>query len=162
MIKKILKFVILFLLILLQTSNFAENTLKRFDVKPDFVLIFIAYISLTSSFIASESMGFFAGILLDILSYVIIGINAFTLTIVASLLNLFKAKLFIEKSFSIFIIIFVTSIIYRIIYSLLTIIFIHKINFFKTIIKLTLPEALYTAIFGIILFPIYNYIFSNR
>jgi hypothetical protein len=78
------------------------------------------------------------------------------------LLNLFKAKLFIEKPFSVFIIVFFTSIVYRIIYFLLTVIFVHKINFFQTFIKLALPEAFYTAIVAIILFPVYNYILVRR
>ena len=163
MIKKIIKYLILFLFIFLQASNLFDY-LKLFggNIKPDFVLIYIVYISLTTTFIASETMGFITGLLLDILSYTLIGINAFTLTAISSILNLFKTKLFINKSLSVFIIMFFTSIIYRIIYFLLTTIFMHKLNFYQTIIKISLPETLYTSVFAIILFPIYNYIFSEK
>ncbi len=163
MIKRSLKYVIiLFLLVLFQSSNFINNIALFGKVVPDFVLTFLIYISLTSSFIAAESFGFFTGIILDILSNVLIGINGFTLTVISSLLNLFKTKLFVDKSFSIFIIVFITTIINRILFFLLTIVFSHKISFYDIIIKITLPEALYTAVVAVILFPVYNYIFSRK
>ncbi len=162
MIKRSLKYIILLILVLLQSSDFMES-LKLFGiVKPDLVLTLIVHISLTSTFVMAETTGFFIGLLLDILSYVLIGINAFTMTSVSVLLNLLKAKLFIEKSFSVFIIVFLTSFVYRIIYLLLTIIFIHKFNFFQKLIFPVLPEAFYTAVAAVILFPVYNYILVRR
>ncbi len=159
--KKLLQYIILFLLIIIQTSNFV-NTLKIGNIKPDFILTFIIYRSLTSTFINSESLGFFGGLILDIISHALIGINAFCMTAFSAFLNLFKTKVFVDKSFSVFIIVFFTSIIYRLLHFLLTVIFIHKINFYKTIIKLSIPEAFYTAIAAIFLFPIYNLIFIKK
>ncbi len=162
MIRKIFKYIILLLLILLQSSNLVEKLRIYEYIKPDIVLPFIVYISLTSTFIGSETIGFFTGFLLDILSNTLIGINAFTFTAISSLLNLFKTKVFIEKPFSVFIIIFIASIIHKVLYFLLTAIFMHKINFYQVIIKVSLPEALYTSIFAMVLFPIYNYIFFKK
>lgn len=159
--KKALYYIIPFLLILLQTSNIVNN-LKIGNVKPDFILTFVVYYSLTSSFIKSETLGFFIGLLFDIISNTLIGINTFCLTAISTLLNLFKTKIFVEKSFSVFTIVFLTSIFYRLIYFILTIIFINKLNFYKTIVKIAIPEAFYTAIVAIILFPIYNKIFTNK
>lgn len=148
-------------MILLQTSNFTKS-LQIGNVKPDFMLTFIIYISLTTTFINSETLGFFSGLLFDIISHALIGLNTFCLTIIPSILNLFKAKIFVEKSFSVFIIVFITSIFYRLIHFILMNMFLHKINFYKTIIKISIPEAFYTAILSIILFPIYNKIFIKK
>ncbi|MBU1076621.1 MAG: rod shape-determining protein MreD [Spirochaetes bacterium] len=160
MIKKSLQYIILIFLILFQTSNFVD-TLKIGNVKPDFVLTFIVFRSLTSTFVNAESLGFFCGIIIDIISHTLLGINSFTMTAISAVLNLFKTKIFVEKPFSVFIITFLSSITYRLLQVLLTVIFVHKINFYKSIIRISLPEAFYTAIAAMLLFPIYNKIFTK-
>ncbi len=157
----ILKYFILILLILLQTSNLL-NTLKIGNIKPDFVLKFIVYISLTETFMFSETMAFFAGLLIDIMTYSILGINSFVFTILAVLLNQFKTQIFVEKSFSVFFVAFISSLVFRLLYYFLTIIFFVKMNLFKTLLKISLPEAFYTAIVAIVIFPLYHYMLYRR
>lgn len=157
----ILFYIILFILVLLQTSNFSE-TLRIGLVKPDFVLTYIVFVSLTTTFIFSETLSFIGGLMVDIMSYSLLGINSFVLTLLSVILNQFKTQIFVEKSFSVIFVVFLSSLVYRILYYLLTVVFIVKINFFNTLLRISFPEALYSAIMAVILFPLYNYIFYKR
>lgn len=157
----ILNYAVLFILILLQTSRFAE-TLRIGNIRPDFVITFIVYVSLTASLLFAETLCFIGGIVLDIMSYSLLGVNGFVLTVLSVLLSRFKTQIFVEKAFSVFIVVFLSSLAYRILYLLLTVIFVVKINFFNDLLRISLPEALYSAVAGVILFPLYNYIFYRR
>lgn len=157
----VFNYAVLFILILLQTSRFAE-TLRIGNIRPDFVITFIVYVSLTASLIFAETLCFVGGIVLDIMSYSLLGVNGFVLTVLSVLLSRFKTQIFVEKAFSVFTVVFLSSLVYRILYLLLTVIFVVKINFLADLFRISLPEALYSAVAAVILFPVYNYIFYRR
>lgn len=162
MIKKIVLFYfILIIIFLLQTSNLSEFLILG-TIKPDFILTYIIFASLTTTFIFSETLSFIAGITFDIASISLLGINAFAFIIISVILGNFKTKIFVEKPFSVFIVVFLSSLAYRIIYFILNLIFVVNVNFFKAMLKISIPEAFYTAIVAMVIFPLYSYIFNRR
>jgi len=161
-LKKI--FYIIFLIIvvgLLQSSNLLAS-LSIGSVKPDIVLILIIYLSLNYNLLLSETVGFISGIIEDILSKSLLGINGLILTLISFSLNRFKTKIYTEKIFSAIVVVFITSIIKGILYFLLILLFVGDINTYNFFIKIMIPESLYNSVLVIIIFPIFRLILEGR
>ncbi len=157
-------FYIIFLIIvvgLLQSSNLLES-LSIGSVKPDIVLILIIYLSLNYNLLLSETVGFISGIIEDILSKSLLGINGLILTLISFSLNRFKTKIYTEKIFSAIVVVFITSIIKGILYFLLILLFVGDINTYNFFIKIMIPESLYNSVLVIIIFPIFRLILEGR
>jgi len=159
--KQFLIFIVLIITVILQSSNIIEG-LKIGNIKPNLILLYVIYVSLNSSLIMAETMGFFAGILEDILSQSLIGINALSKTLLAFFLNNFKTRIYTEKTFSVIIVVFFTTIIIKLFYFLLISIFVNRVNFYYTILKIIFPESLYNSAVSIIVFPLFHSIFTRR
>ncbi len=161
MIRNFFYVIFSFLLVAIQSSNFI-NFLRIENIKPDILISFIAYISLTNNSSVAESVGFFTGLFEDIFSISIFGVNAFTKTIISFGLNKFRTKIFTDKHFSVFIIIFIVSIVNKFLFFLVIIIFDHSVNLYTGMIKIGVPESVYTAVVSIFLFPVYTLIFKKK
>lgn len=157
-------FIIIFfliLIILLQSSNIIE-TIKIGNIKPNLVLIYLIFISLNSTEVFSINLGFWSGILMDILSQTIIGINSLCYTLLSYILNSLKTKVYSEKAISALIITFIVSIIFYILFFSLIYIFSERINFQNALIKIVLPVSVYNSILSIPLFSIFNSLFVKK
>lgn len=149
------------LVIVLQSSNVIDR-LKIGNIKPNLIMLFIIYISLTTNILTSETTGFFVGFLEDILSQSLIGVNALTKTLLAFFLNHFKTRLFTEKIISVFFVVFLTTIVTKLFYFLLILLFVNKVNFYHAILKIIIPEAFYNALFSIVVFPLFRLILERK
>ncbi len=161
MIKEIFYIVFGFILVAVQSSNFI-NFLAIENIKPDILTSYVVYISLTNTGSVSETVGFFVGFFEDVFSISLFGVNAFVKTLLSFILNRFRTKIFTEKYFSVFIVVFIATIINRLLFFFLIIIFEHSVNFYNGMIKIGIPEAFYTAFVSIFLFPLYTYIFKKK
>lgn len=157
---KILIFIGLGICIILQGSNIIES-LKIGNIKPDLVLLYLTYMSLNLGEIITINLGFSAGILLDLLSQNIIGINSLTLTIFSFVLNSFKTKIYTEKILSGVIVTILATIFVKLLNFFLIHLFVNKVNFYDAILKIIIPLAFYNSILSIPLFPIFTKLFTR-
>ncbi len=160
MVRVFLYIIVGFIIIIFQMSNLV-NSFKIGGIKPNIILSYIVYISLTTEVSFSESISFVTGLMEDIFTGAFLGVNSFTKTVLSFILNRFKTKIFTEKSFSVFIVILLADFLNNFIYFLLISIFERDIDFYMILVKITLPEAFYTAVLSVFLFPIFRRIFKK-
>ncbi len=85
--------ILLGLLIVFQ-STFIYNSITIKDVGPDFLLIFVVSISFFMGPVAGEIIGFIAGLVADIISGGLLGLSAFTYTLVGYGVGVFGSKIY--------------------------------------------------------------------
>ncbi len=159
--RQLLLIITLIIIVVFQSSNIIEG-LKVGNIKPNIILLYVIYISLNTNIIVAQTIGFFAGIIEDILSQSLIGINALSKTLLAFFLNHFKTRIYTEKALSVIIVVFFTSILIRLFYFLLIFIFVNKVNFYHSILKIVIPEAVYNAAVSVIIFPLFRSIVERK
>jgi len=148
-------------MVLLQSSQLNES-LKIGNVKPNFILLYVIYISLNTAPIFTYTVAFISGFLFDMLSYSLTGMNSFTFTLLGFILNNFKERIFLENPVSLLFSTFTSTLIYYFIYFFLLNIFVNPVNFYNFVIKLGIPEAVYNSVVALVIFAIFRNIFSRR
>lgn len=138
---------------IIQTSDIV----KLFDlvnqVKPDFMFIVIIFINLRDKDpVTGETAAFLMGLVADIFTAGLIGLNAFTFTVIAFVVNSVKEHLSVERFLPVFI--FVSSLCFtcELLYLFLQRIFIGEIMFFKNLFTLAIWDSLYTGFIAWFLF----------
>ncbi|MCX6160645.1 MAG: rod shape-determining protein MreD [Ignavibacteriae bacterium] len=84
--------IILLALILLQKSFISVIALSKLNITPDIVLIAVIYIGIKEGKIGGSVYGFFAGLLLDILSGSFVGLLALAYTVSGFVAGFFKTE----------------------------------------------------------------------
>ena len=84
--------VILLILIIVQRTFIYYITLSDFNIAPDIILIALAYIGAKEGKIQGMLYGFFAGILVDILSGSFFGLSALSYTLAAFTAGFFMSE----------------------------------------------------------------------
>lgn len=143
------------LAIILQSSSLIK--LFTFPVlngiRPDFILIMIIWTALRDKRPhASEAIAFATGFVEDMLSGGLIGLNAFTLTVIAFLINQTKAVISMDKYPALAGFVAVVSLVEAIIYLLFQTIFVGNIHFFQVLFPQGLVISLYNGILAALIF----------
>lgn len=155
MIQTIYFFVIIFLSLLLQ-SYF--DLLSIAGVKPDLLLLATIYFSFKEGFFRGLWIGFGAGILQDVVASVSMGFHALPKALMGYLVGKYGNSVRGDSLFSLGILIFFLSLLKGLFAIILAFIFLEAR--FEMLYKVILPESIYNAILGPMLFTIYDKLFD--
>ncbi|GEM_PF-5714011 len=138
---------------IIQTSDM----IKIFDlvnqIKPDFMFIIVVFINLRDKeSVTGETIAFLMGLVADIFSGGLMGLNAFTFTIIAFLINIIKEHFTLERFFPVFIFVTALAFFNEFLFLFLQRIFVGEIMFFKNLFELAIWDSLYTGFIAWFLF----------
>lgn len=153
-----LKVALLFIvLIIVQVTFLSLISISKYNITPDFVIIFVIYLGYTRGHIAGMVAGFVSGLVLDILSGSFIGLSALSYCIAGFAAGYFNRQL-TEKSAkrsSMIGIIFICTLIA---YSIFFAVYFQgsQISFVEIFLKYVITTTFYTSVFGFIFTLISN------
>jgi rod shape-determining protein MreD len=138
---------------IIQTSD----VVKLFDlvnqVKPDFMFLVVVYINLREKDpVTGEATAFLMGLVADVFTAGLIGLNAFTFTVSAFIINSVKEHLSMERFLPVFVFVSSLGFACEFLYLFLQRIFIGEIMFFKNLFTLAIWDSLYTGFIAWFLF----------
>lgn len=141
--------VVLIILILLQKTIIGFISVSALNITPDIVLIALMVISVREGRLSGSVYGFFAGLLLDLISGSFLGLSALCYAVTSFIAGNFKTEnnKFLSKYYIILIILFgaiVSNLIYFIFYFQGS-----PIEFSSVVLNYVLTSATYTALLSI-------------
>lgn len=154
-VKRTIPFILLFFLLILQTTSL--NRLSILRIKPDLLLILVIFLGLHRGPLSGAGYGFLAGILLDIFSPVPLGTNALPKTILGFLAGAVAPFLYFETPFIPGLLLFLGMFLEGMILFLLLSSFHLAPSFSYSLLYIILPASLYTSL----LTPFFFYIFKR-
>jgi len=121
------------------------------SVQPDIILLMLFFFGLRFSQNTSTITGFLTGLVYDMLSGGIVGLSAFTKTIIGFILgfapNRQKIKQISQFIILLFTIVLLHDLLFNMIYVLDT-----DINYWSLVLNHSLPSSIYTVFLGVIVF----------
>jgi len=153
--KILLKSAIIVVALLIQLTLI--NSITILGLKPDLIMIVVVVFSLMKGEKEGTISGFASGLLQDIFSIGLLGINAFAKTVIGFTCGLLKEKVFHEHIlFLIPIITFIASLIQSILIFLLLRAFGIEYSLAWSLKQVALPEALYSSLLSPFIFLAIN------
>ena len=138
------------------------NSVTILGIKPDLILIVIVVFSLLKGAKEGTISGFTSGLLQDIFSTGLLGINALAKTVIGFTCGILKEKIFYEHIlFLIPVITFIASFMQSILIFLLLHAFGIEYNLAWSLKQVTLPEALYSSLLSPFIFLVINKLFQK-
>jgi rod shape-determining protein MreD len=132
------------------------------SIGPDFIMMMIIYVNLQESDpLPGETIAFGTGLMEDFLSTGLLGLNAFSKTVISFLINLIKDKISLDKYLPMAGFVATVCLANEIIYLTFQAVFIGNIPFFRNLFLLTLPSAIYTGLLAPLIFYLLNMV-RNR
>ena len=128
------------------------NFVEVQGITPDLLLILCAWISIREGRFAGTVAGFLIGLTLDIVSFEIVGINAFTKTIAGFVAGSFYhegREMMILHGLKFLLIVFVSSFIHNLIYFFFYI-KLSNLTFLSFFLKFGVAFSFYTTVFAVI------------
>jgi len=141
--------VVLIVLILLQKTVIGFISVSRVNITPDIVLIALMIISVREGRLSGSVYGFFAGLLLDLISGSFLGLSALCYSVTSFIAGNFKTEnnKFLTKYYFILIVLFgaiISNLIYFIFYFQGS-----PIELSRVVLNFVLTSATYTALLSI-------------
>jgi rod shape-determining protein MreD len=137
------------------------NSVTILGLKPDLMMVVVVVFSLMKGEKEGTISGFASGLLQDIFSTSLLGINALAKTVIGFICGILKEKIFHEHIlFMIPVITFIASFIQSIIISLLLRAFGIEYNLAWSLKQIALPEALYSSLLSPFIFLAINKLFQ--
>jgi rod shape-determining protein MreD len=137
------------------------NSVTILGLKPDLIMVVVVVFSLMKGEKEGTISGFASGLLQDIFSTSLLGINALAKTVIGFICGILKEKIFHEHIlFMIPVITFIASFIQSIIISLLLRAFGIEYNLAWSLKQIALPEALYSSLLSPFIFLAINKLFQ--
>ena len=153
--KILLKSAIIVVALLIQLTLI--NSITILGLKPDLIMIVVVVFSLMKGEKEGTISGFASGLLQDIFSIGLLGINAFAKTVIGFTCGLLKEKVFHEHIlFLIPVITFIASLIQSILIFLLLRAFGIEYSLAWSLKQVALPEALYSSLLSPFIFLAIN------
>jgi len=153
--KILLKSAIIVVALLIQLTLI--NSITILGLKPDLIMIVVVVFSLMKGEKEGTISGFASGLLQDIFSIGLLGINAFAKTVIGFTCGILKEKIFYEHIlFLIPIITFIASLIQSILIFLLLRAFGIEYSLAWSLKQVALPEALYSSLLSPFIFLAIN------
>ncbi|WP_028991489.1 rod shape-determining protein MreD [Thermoanaerobacter thermocopriae] len=153
--RKIYKYLLLALLIVLQSTLF--RFIDIFGVKPDAVFMVVLSFSLLNGPWEAVYLSLFAGIIQDILFNNALGVTTFSLLIVSYLTGLLSKSVFKESSFVAFVFVFLGTLLYNLITMFSMVLMKYQFNFLLDFVNIAMIQALYNSIITVF---VYRYLVS--
>ena len=158
--KILLKGAIIVVALLIQLTLI--NSITILGLKPDLIMIVVVVFSLLKGGKEGTISGFASGLLQDIFSTGLLGINALAKTVIGFTCGIFKEKIFYEHMlFLIPVITFVASFMQSILIFLLLRSFGIEYGLAWSIKQIALPEALYSSLLSPFIFLAINKLFQT-
>ncbi len=158
--KILLKGAIIVVALLIQLTLI--NSITILGLKPDLIMIVVVVFSLLKGGKEGTISGFASGLLQDIFSTGLLGINALAKTVIGFTCGIFKEKIFYEHIlFLIPVITFVASFMQSILMFLLLRSFGIEYGLVWSIKQIALPEALYSSLLSPFIFLAINKLFQT-
>jgi len=148
---------IVLLLIQITVANF----LSLYEIKPDFILIFLVYISLRYGRLWGCVSGFLMGIVEDSFLAVFFGLNALCKTFVGFLVSVTPWRITGISMTDSLILLFFSSLVHNFIYNLIYSFGTGTSGLF-ILFRYALPGAMYTTLIGMIIYSIFPGTFRVR
>jgi len=137
------------------------NSVTILGIKPDLIMVVVVVFSLLKGEKEGTISGFASGLLQDIFSIGLLGINALAKTVIGFICGILKEKIFHEHMlFLIPVITFIASFIQSILVFLLLHAFGTEYNLVWSLKQVTLPEALYSSLLAPFIFLVINKLFQ--
>ncbi|MDP8218766.1 MAG: rod shape-determining protein MreD [Candidatus Theseobacter exili] len=150
-------FLVLFSIVF-QTSVF--NRLEIFGAKPDLLLILIVYANLDKKIYKGLSFALIGGIFADGFSGTIFGIQLICKQVDAFITQFLSRRLFINEKFVKILIIAIVSLVDRIVLYSISVLLNQNMDTFLYLAKNTVVIVLYNVMVSIVLFKVFDYVFS--
>lgn len=155
----LLKGVIIVVALLIQLTLI--NSITILGLKPDLIMVVVVVFSLLKGEKEGTISGFASGLLQDIFSTGLLGINALVKTVIGFTCGILKEKIFYEHIlFLIPVITFIASLVQSILIFLLLRAFGIEYGLVWSIKQVALPEALYSSLLSPFIFLLLNKIFQ--
>ena len=139
------------LTVILQTSQFIQ-IISLSLIKPDLILLMLIFLNLREdSPEAGESFSFFTGLAEDVLSIGLLGLNAFSKTVISFVINLVKKGLDLRKFWSPLPFVFLVSLGHESLYLMFQKIFAGNVSLLQGILS-ALQSSAYNAFLAPFLF----------
>ena len=157
--KILLKSAIIVVALLIQLTLI--NSITILGIKPDLIMVIVVVFSLLRGEKEGAISGFASGLLQDIFSTGLLGINSLAKTVIGFICGILKEKIFHEHIlFLIPVITFIASITKSILIFLLLRAFGIEYNLAWSLKQLALPEALYSSLLSPFIFLAINKLFQ--
>jgi len=157
--KILLKSAIIVVVLLIQLTLI--NSITILGIKPDLIMVVVVVFSLLRGEKEGTISGFASGLLQDIFSTGLLGINALAKTVIGFICGILKEKIFHEHIlFLIPVITFIASITQSILIFLLLRAFGIEYSLTWSLKQLALPEALYSSLLSPFIFLAINKLFQ--
>jgi len=158
--KILLKGVIIVVALLIQLTLI--NSITIMGLKPDLIMVVVVVFSLLKGEKEGTISGFASGLLQDIFSTGLLGINALAKTVIGFSCGIIKEKIFHEHIlFIIPVITFIASFMQSILIFLLLHAFGIEYNLAWSLKQVALPEALYSCLLSPFIFLVINKLFQT-
>jgi len=158
--KILLKGAIIVIVLLIQLTLI--NSITILGLKPDLLMVVVVVFSLLKGEKEGTISGFASGLLQDIFSTGLLGINALAKTVIGFICGILKEKIFHEHIlFIIPVITFIASFMQNILIFLLLSAFGIEYNLAWSLKQVALPEALYSSLLSPFIFLAINKLFQT-
>ncbi|SFE50988.1 rod shape-determining protein MreD [Thermoanaerobacter thermohydrosulfuricus] len=142
--RKVYKYLLIVLLIVLQTTLF--SFIDIFGVKPDAAFIVVLSFSLLNGSWEAIYLSLFAGLIQDILFNNALGVTTFSLLIVSYITGLLSKSVFKESSFVAFVFVFLGTLLYNLITMFSMVLMKYEFNFLSDFMNVAMIQAVYNSV----------------
>ncbi len=161
--RNIINFIVVLLFTVLIHNYFVRNLfgIGYYMILPDLILIFVILTGIFCGTFASMITGFFAGLLLDFMSYRLVGFYGLTYCIIGYMITFLEENVSLDNILSFIVLIVLSIIIKSLIYLVLAFNFLSKSDIIVYFRSFFLFQTLYTVLISIVIFYIYRRVFIS-
>lgn len=130
-------------------------------VQPDLVLLFVVCYALVEDSLVGSAIGFFGGLLEDLASTGVVGLNAFTKTLVGYLSGLLDHRVSKWMFFPL-VVVFIATIFNELAFEGLLFLLGERVPFTKAFFRIVLPVAIYNSLLAPLVYSLIKRIFLRE
>jgi len=142
--------VCIFVIVLIQSTLL--DYFKVFNVKPDLMVIFIVSIALLRGNVEGAIIGFFCGLLQDMVTGKILGFYALLGLYLGLIIGSVNKRLYRENFLVIIFFTFISSVVYEFSVCLFNYFIIGKIDLLFSFEKIIFPESIYNSVVSVLMY----------
>ena len=162
--KIIINFILVVLFVVLQTAVFGRLSVT--SVVPNTIVILIAVTGFMQGEKPALIMGFFCGLLLDLFTFKILGLNALIFCVIGFVTGQFHNTFYPEDFKLPLLVITGSDIAYSLLFYFFTYLFRARFHFGFYFLNVCLPELAYTILVSVLIYPLflllYRFVFRER
>jgi len=132
------------------------------SVRPNFLLIVTIIMALVNGPVEGAFVGFFAGLLLDLLGTGPFGPAALVMCIVGYLAGVLHERIFAQGWLLPVLVLAATSFLNEVFYLIVSLLLGQQMSFFSALLTKAIPTVLYTTLVAVIVFPIVSRLLQEK